>query len=218
MVILRDHPSSRRAMVMLVPYSPSNRLAELADSDREVGEVKWSVGFLSGSVKVHEGRWQRFKDRFRKRTIEENLGIAGADALIHVHAADDATLEIQLHLVNFSDTEQILIESIGADFLSVASASINPGGATLLPAIRPVAARSIAGLTVRFQILAPGIRAMASHIRDIQRRPSSAYAHVHLRGTLIASQGPVRAPISFQVDVPTPGIDWAASDILPTGQ
>jgi hypothetical protein len=205
-------------MVMLVPYSPSNRLAELEDSDREIGEIKWSVGVLSGSVKVHESRWQRVKDRFRKRTIEENLRIAGADAYIHVHAADDATLEIQLQLVNFSDTEQILIEGIGADWLSVASASVNPGGATLLPSIRPVGPRSIAGLTVRFPILAPGIRAMASHIRETQRRPSSAHAPVHLRGTLIASQGPVRAPIQFDVHVPTPGIDWAASDLLPSGQ
>src|ERR1700674_4057772 len=79
--------STGRAMVMLVPYSPSNLLPELADSDREVGEIKWSVGLLSGSVKVHESRWQRFKERFRKRTIEENLGIAGADAFIHVNAA-----------------------------------------------------------------------------------------------------------------------------------
>ncbi len=122
---------------MLVPYSPSNLLPELADSDREVGEIKWSVGLLSGSVKVHESRWQRFKDRFRKRTIEENLGIAGADAFIHVNAADDATLEIQLHLVNFSSTE-ILIEGIGADWLSVASGFLNHGGPTILPSLGSV--------------------------------------------------------------------------------
>jgi hypothetical protein len=205
-------------MVMLVPYSPSNRLAELGDSDREVGEIKWSVGLLSGSVKVHESRWQRIRDRFRKRTIEENLGIAGADAFIHVYAADDATLEIQLHLVNFSDTKQILVEGIGADWLSVASAFVNHGGATILPGIGRLATRSISGLTVRFPILPAGVRAMASHIRETQRRPSSAYAPVHLRGTLIASQGSVRAPISFEVHVPTPGIDWATNDVLPNGR
>jgi len=202
---------------MLVPYSPTGRVAEIGDADREVAQFKWSVGVVGGSVTLHESRWKRFKDRFRTRTIEENLGIAGADAFLHVAAADDATVEIQLHLVNFSNTE-ILIEGIGADYLSVASGFLNHGGPTILPSLGTVPRRSIGGLTVRFPILPAGIRSMASHIRETQRRPSSAYANVHLRGTLIASQRGARAPIRFEVHVPTPGIDWATSDILPTGQ
>ncbi len=203
---------------MLIPYSPSNRLADIPDgSDREVAQFKWSVGVVGGSVTLHESRWQRFKDRFRKRSIEENLGIAGADAFIHVYAADDATLEIQLRLVNFSNTE-ILIEHIGADWLSVASAFVATGGATLLPSIGPVLPRSIGGLTIRLPVLPAGIRAMASHIREGQHRSSSPYAHVHLRGTVIASQGRNRAPIRFEMHVPTPGVDWATTALLPSGQ
>ena len=202
---------------MLVPYSPTGRVAEIGDADREVAQFKWSVGVVGGSVTLHESRWKRFKDRFRKRTLEENLGIAGADAFIHVAAADDAMVEIQLHLVNFSNKE-ILIEGLGADYLSVASGFLNHGGPTILPSLGTVPRRSIGGLTVRFPILPAGIRSMASHIRETQRRPSSAYANVHLRGTLIASQRGDRVPIRFEVHIPTPGIDWATNDILPTGQ
>lgn len=202
---------------MLIPYSPSNRLAELTDTDREVAQVKWSMGFVSVSTHIHESHWQKIRDRFRKRTIEENLGIAGADAFIHVNAADDALLEIQLRLVNFSDSE-ILIESIGADWVSIASAFLSHGGPTILPSVGPVGPRSIAGLTVRFPILPAGIRSMASHIRESQRRPSTPYANVHLRGSLITSQGRERGAVRFEVHVPTPGIDWSTSDVLPTGQ
>ena len=209
---------------MLVPYSPRDDVPELADSDREVAEFKLSFGVIGGSVKLHKSKWERFKARFRKATpeehqrdIEENLAIAGADAFIHVNAADDAMIEVQVHLVNLSDTE-ILVENVAADFLSVASGSIQPSGATILPAMPTVVSRSVRVLTMRFAIPPAGIRTLASHIRETQRRPSTPYANLHLRGALVVSRGSVRAPIPFQAHVATPAIDWATSDILPTTQ
>jgi hypothetical protein len=81
----------------MTPYTPLNGLGDIPDSaDREVAQFKLSVGVVGASVTLHEGRWQRFKARFRNRSIEENLGIAGADAFIRVLAADDATPEVQL--------------------------------------------------------------------------------------------------------------------------
>jgi hypothetical protein len=211
-------------MSMLVPYSPRESVPELADSDREVAEFKLSFGVIGGTVKLHDSKWQRFKARFRKptaeerqRTIQHNLAIAGADAFIHVNAADDAMIEVQLHLVNFSDYD-ILVEHVAADFVSVASGPVQLGALTLLPAMPAMGRRSVRVLTMRLAVPPAGIRTMANHIRETQRRPSTPYANLHLRGALLVSQGSVRTAIPFQAHVATPAIDWPTSDIILTGQ
>jgi hypothetical protein len=199
--------------MMLIPYSRSLTPAP-ESSDPEIAELKWSLGVVGGRVVVNKSGWNRFKRLFRKRSIEENLGIAGADAAIQVRALDDATIDIQLHVVNFSGKE-ILVEHVGADWFGVSSGFVATSGPTLLPSTATVKPRSIGGLTLRFHVLPNGIRDLARLVRQGHTRRSSPDARLHIRGTMMASQGSARAPVKFEVHVPTPQIEWASNLALP---
>ena len=65
---------------MLIPYSPSLTPAP-ESSDPEIAELKWSLGVVGGRLVLNKLGWNRVKRLFRKRSIEENLGIAGADVV-----------------------------------------------------------------------------------------------------------------------------------------
>jgi hypothetical protein len=196
---------------MLISPSISRRLTVPPEmGDPEIAELKWSLGVVSGRIVLRESRWKRLRYLFRKRSLEENLGVAGADAFISVRAPDDATIEIFLKVVNFSGRD-VLIEHIGSDWLGISSGFVSTSGPVLLPSATPIQARSIRGLTIRFAVLPAGVRDLSRLVRQGTARRSSPDARLHWRGSLIASQRSLRAPIQIEVHVPTPAIDWAAT-------
>src|SRR3954470_15685879 len=116
---------------MVIPRSPS-LTASRESADPEIAELKWSLGFVGGRIVLHESKLRRLRKLVRRRTLEESLRIAAAHAFIHVYGVDDATIDTQIHLVNFSGKE-ILIEQAGVDWLGVSSGHVAVSGPTLHP-------------------------------------------------------------------------------------
>ncbi len=177
-------------------------------SDQELAEIGFSLGIINGRFQLHRSTWQRLRRVFRRPTLAEQVAIAGGDAFIHVRAADEATAHVHMRIVNFAPVP-LHVEHLLIDCLTVSNSIVNATPPQLHTNTQPVAQRSVGTCVFQLLLLPGGVREIRAAVRRAPNDRSSPDASLSIRGQLIIVHKSDRSRIAFQLDIPTPRLNFS---------
>ena len=177
-------------------------------SDQEVADIGFSLGVINGRFSLRRSTWQRVRQIFHQNTVTEQVDIAGGNAFIHVPAADEGFVQVYMRVVNFSPVP-IHLEHLLVDYVSVSGRNISAPSPQLYSHTQPIARRSGGTCTFQIQLLPGGVRELRGAVRRASNDLSSPDASLSIRGQLILGHKRDRSRIAFQLDIPTPQLNFS---------
>jgi hypothetical protein len=176
-------------------------------ADKEFGEVRVSLGVISGRVVLNRSTWQQLRRAFRRKTLDELVEIPSAEAFLHVQASDYGVLDLHFRIVNFSKVE-LRVEHLEIDWLGFTGNELPGVAPQRLYRVQPIAPQAVGQATCRMLLGPAAIRELMTRVRPPGNPRSSPDAHIHLRGTFTVSQKSNRANLEFDLNLPTPHLNF----------
>ena len=182
-------------------------------AEKEFGEVKLSLGIVSGRVVLNRSTWQQIRRALRRKSLDELVEIPSAEAFLHVQASDHGVLDLYFRVVNFSKVA-LRVEHLEIDWLGFLGNELPAVSPQRLHRARPIQARSVGQATYRMLLGPASIRELMTRVRPPGNPRSSPDAHISVRGTLTVAQKTNRANLEFELNIPTPHLNF---NYLPAG-